>query len=182
MSPVYGIKRKGQSTKPCHGCGSTSPHWSDRVCDNCAKAIKSFNEIEAQRKAAPDTAVMWGKEREYALPYLPHVRHASPEPIAAGFLQLQRALSTPADYQSAMENIFNFSRPVDSSRQHEWRCAVRIRKDHAAVLGSTYEAVSTALDRAYAEGHAAGRNLLSSLASGRITPDEFNNAAARLDG
>lgn len=172
------FKRKGQSTQPCHGCGSTEPHWTGRVCDACAKAIKGYADIQAERAAAPDTVVMLGKERSYGLPHLHKTGSTLRDAVQNGFLLLQNALSTPvAGYAEHQGRIFN---PRNDYRESDWDVRIRIRADHAKTLGDTYDAVRSAIDYAYADGHDNGRRLLMNLAAGTITNDEFNNQAARL--
>lgn len=180
------MSRPGRSTQPCHGCGSTLPHLTGRVCDTCAQALVEHSQIMAQRAAMKDAVVMASKEREYALPRLEHTpdlrdERGSPHyPIQEGFLELTRALSTSCQYTSSAPLIF---KPAPNEyAPNNWRTYVRINPDHAKVLGDTYEAVRVALEHAYRKGHADGRNLLGQLASGQITEDEFNDCAIRKEG
>lgn len=172
------VKRKGQSTLPCHGCGSTDAHWTGRVCHSCAHAIKRYAEITAERAAVPESVVMLGKERAYALPHIFKAPKIVVDVIQSGFLDLQNYLSTTVEgYPAPQGRIFNAK---DEYRESDWDMRVRIRSDHAKTLGETYSAVQHAITQAYADGHDTGRRLLLSLASGAITNDEFNNSAARV--
>lgn len=174
-------KRKGQSTKPCHGCGSTLPHWSDQVCDQCATAIKGYNTIMAERAAAGDMVEMIAKERSYALPHMFKCPDDQRKEIQESILKLTNALSTPAVgvWTSGKAHIFDFKGQYGSS---DFSTVVRIRPEHAQALGTLYEAMRQGFELAYQSGYGDGRNLLMGLASGKITSDEFNDKAARNTG
>lgn len=178
------MARPGRSTQPCHGCGSSQMHRTGRVCDECAAAIRGYADIMAQRAAVKDAVIMVSKERSYALPHLRHAQRpqgGGDEPIAAGFLEIEQALSTPVEgYHSGAPKIFDFA-AEKSSRQGDWDCYVRINPDHAHAIGRTYEAVRIALLHAYSDGFHSGRDLLNQLARGDITADEFNTVAARTE-
>jgi ribosomal protein L34E len=178
-------KRKGQSTQPCHGCGSTLPHWSNAVCDVCSTAIRGYNSIMAERAAVGDMVEMLSKERSYALPSVGYFcSSAVRDAIQKRVLQLTQWLSVPSESNAhqGTKQIFRFSGHGASSAEHEWRTVVRIRPEHAEALGELHEAIGTAIHEAHKAGHESGRNLLNSLASGEITSDQFNNTAIRKEG
>lgn len=174
-------KRRGTSTKPCHGCGSTDMHWTNQVCDECAQALREHAEMVKRRDECPDTVVMMGKAQAHALPWIPKLDSEQCKPIQAGFHALQEAMSEQCGYAPySIPRIFPTLRASSSS--NDWNQTVRIRPDVAAALGSTYKAVADAVAAAHKKGHEEGRNLLAQLASGQITTDDFNNTAARVDG
>jgi hypothetical protein len=168
------------SKQPCHGCGSTDEHWTGQVCDECATAIRGYKELMAQRISDKATVLMKGKEREYALPHIQHCK--DDKLIKHGFLALQNALSVPATWREGLTDQRIFKPSPTEYRPSDWDTLVRIRPEHAHALGETYEAVRQAIERAYKDGHQAGRDLLSQLAGGHITADEYNDKALRLEG
>lgn len=176
------FKRKGQSTKPCHGCGSTLPHWSDHVCDECAKAIKGYKTIMEERAAAGDMVDMLSKERYYALPSIGYACDSEiRDLIKRRVHQLTQWLSVPSETVSSygLPQIFRFGGSGASKDEHQWQTVVRIRPEYAEAIGELYQAIGTALDQAEKRGHQEGRSLLLSLAGGHITTDEFNDKAIR---
>lgn len=180
MSTTY--KRRGQSTQPCHGCGSTLPHWSNAVCDVCAAAIKGYNTIMTERAAVGDMVEMVSKERSYALPSIGYTCSSTVrDVIQKRVLQLAQWLSAPSQsfVSGEMKQIFRFSGSGANSAQHEWRTVVRIRPEHAEAIGELHEAIGIAINEAHKNGHEAGRNLLLGLAGGHITSDQFNDKAVR---
>lgn len=180
MSTTY--KSKGQSTQPCHGCGSTLPHWSNAVCDECAAAIKGYHAIMAERAAVGDMVEMLSKERSYALPSIGYFCSTDVrEMIQRRVLQLTQWLSVPSQSwaNKDMKQIFRFSGSGASSSEHEWSTVVRIRPEHAEAIGELHEAIGIAINEAHKNGHEAGRNLLLGLAGGHITSDQFNDKAVR---
>lgn len=174
------MTRKGVSKQPCHGCGSTDEHWTGQVCDECARSIKGYKELMAQRAADTSTVLMKGKEVAYALPHISNCGTEASRAVQSGFLALQNALSVPSTWHEgiAKERIFD---PRNTYRESDWDMQVRIKPEHAKALGGTYGAVCDAISGAYKAGHSAGRNLLNQLASGQITADEYNNKALRIE-
>lgn len=180
------MRRAGISNKPCHGCGLAIPHATDSVCQFCRDKLTGYDRIMRERAAVPDTIIMVSKSVARSLPYLPRLGafndRGSRDDIQQGFLGIVGALSTPASLIDGAPSIFEFNGNPSVELPHEFRCGVRIRRDHGELIGMTYSAVKTAIELAYIDGHRRGRNLLNQLASGEITSDQFNNTAARVEG
>lgn len=175
------MSRKGISEQPCHGCGKAIPHRTGSVCQYCADAIQGYNLIMAERKATPDTVVMYSKQVAHALPYI-DVDVEQRAAIQTGFMKIVGMVSTPAGYDSKAPSIFDYSKQNSSVNLYDWNDYVRIRADHAKLIGDTYSAIDAAVRYAYANGHRRGRDLLSQLASGQITSDQYNTTATRQEG
>lgn len=175
------MKRRGQSTLPCHGCGSTLPHWTGQVCDECAKALREHKAYKEQEAADTDTVLMTGKQQDYALPHIRHESHDSSirKPLHALMLKLSMPASWP--HPKPVGRVFT---PLLNTSGHisEWDTTVRIRPDHAQLLDEILQAAIKLSEHAYAEGHRDGKSLLAQLASGEITADEFNDTALRREG
>lgn len=181
------MKRAGYTSAPCHGCGTTALHLKDKVCSTCATNLKMFAQINEEVAATEDRVLLSMQERDYALPYM---RHEDNCEIRTPLHELSMLLSEPTTervktYDNAKHKhieeayLWDFNLGVD--RRGEWSITRRINPVVARLLRQVQVACTKALERAYSEGAANGRDLLMGLASGKITNDEFNEQAARLD-
>lgn len=181
------MKRAGYTSAPCHGCGTTVLHPKDKVCSACATNLKMFAQINDEAAATEDRVLLSMNERDYALPYM---RHENECEIRTPLHELSILLSEPTTERVStydnkkgkhIEAAYLWDFNVGAGQRHEWAITRRINPVVARLLRQVQVACTKALERVYAEGAADGRDLLMGLASGKITNDEFNEQAARLD-
>lgn len=184
----------GCTFEPCHGCGKAPNEYTGRpkdgVCAECRTALDKWAQLQKEQAAKSDERVYFTKERAYALPYLPEEveRKGRREAIREPLLRLHMLVSRPApegehwkDLREREESGDAFTYAAVGWRDNDFRIIRLFPVAVADALRELYAGIHDSLKAAHAKGHAEGRSLLLGLASGRITNDQFNEAAARLD-
>lgn len=158
------------------------------VCNECRATLDIGRQLKEERRQSTHAAMIM-REVPHALPYLRKAPSSNCGKVQAAFWRLSMLLSRPTDETADMNH--GPSERLGSSPGylylwrdrhdgHSWAVTRVIDRATADALGDAYEAVKRMAEAAYADGHADGRNLLMQLASGDLTPDQFNERAARL--
>lgn len=177
---------RGSTVEPCPGCGGDTVRKKDKVCGACAEKIEKWESYQASQSKLGETTAYAMNERAYALPYVPYETEgretSSRDPIRERFFDLSMLMSSPSEatYKDKPPSLWPHEQ-LNASR-NEWRIYRDIKPEIARLLGELFYEVAITTTSAYRKGVSDGKNLLLSLASGKITNDEFNNTAARLTG
>ena len=173
--------RKGETTKPCPGCGEEGLRDADNVCQRCQRLLQEAR--QARERQAQDT------ERQvydvpatfpwYSVPASYQSQGATRtalESIRAMMVELVHSIGTPA-VGDALYNVatklFTFpkGRRVEYSSYDSRLC---LAPETARAIDHLDTAIQTALQVAYEAGKQDGAHLLQQLASGEITIAAFN--------
>lgn len=177
---------RGATIKPCHGCGSTTPHRPDSVCDDCKARFRKLADLEAAQAAGTiDRQPYRCTDYAHHLPYIHSCAGGSREDqnrLQEAFYALAQAMSTPsADHAYSVPA----ERVVWPYTRQDRGDGVRVTRmfvpGQPEALRAVYQAVRDAIPRARAAGHQEGRQLLAQLAAGRITMDALNDCATRAE-
>lgn len=174
--------RTKTTRKPCPGCGAaTHPRPAESVCDQCQSDLALAAKVHKQaEKASVETISI--PEQSHWLPHIYHAPHTFGEPDAIqrqilNLLTIIGKASTPSRHTKAV--VHEWRRRQSS--HGEWRTfnspCFEVPTGTQACMQSLYEAIATATEHAYAEGHRKGRQLLIGLATGELTVDELNKRA-----
>lgn len=170
------MTRAGYTKAPCHGCGSTFGRPKDGLCQDCSQVLREAKAAQAARAEAlsRSTGVYRTTQRGYAMPY---VQHDSDSKIRNPLLEISKRLSVHVPWNSAHDPqpLWLGKQRYDFEEYREFEAGT------AELLRQLWAAIQAALNNAHADGAESGRNLLMGLASGKITNDEFNTTAARMD-
>jgi hypothetical protein len=181
-------------TKPCPECGGTesirdTPTGICRRCKNLIAFALQRKEDDA-KKDGKEVLVMT-KERSYALPGWYVAVGENPEHTIRE--RLQKALHAVIMTQARPSNIDKYPCPDDvedaievpkipkGHRDHDWVIYMYMRKDQAEAVIELEEAMREYIAAVGAESYEAGRNLLLSIAAGKISMNELNNEHTKKD-
>ncbi len=167
----------GQTSKPCHGCGSTRSHETGKLCRECQAKLDKADAILAQAAVTQDEQVIqYGRAPHWNQYFHTHIR---------GFLDYGRTL------QSAFYHLAEvITRPYVGGPVMYGSAPLLLGKcdsydGRGTRIGSkaVIEAVITLhqlmqpmLDAVYEQGKTDGTNLLIRLANGDLSPNAFLEA------
>lgn len=173
------MPRRGWTDKPCEGCGKTGGRPTGENCLECQHLLTFAREVIAEREQKQESGVYLAPWRfNYHTGDGPAYRGR----IAKAMLLLLKALSEPMETFTAGD-IPTLLEPLPHWQDnHERRSErIRIRHDYAAILRELDSTILAQLDSAYTQGYERGRNLLTSLAKGELSVDDFNKATIAAD-
>lgn len=164
--------------KPCPGCQGTDSirKSADTVCNDCARLLQLAKDRLAE-DAARDTGeiTVLTKERYYALPACypaeGSIEHDNHDRLKKALHSLIWSLSRPCREHSNEEHL-EVPTWTDSSR--DWGIYRTMRRDQAEMIVALDAAIRAAVDDVSASAYEKGRNLLMSIAEGRVSMDEMN--------
>lgn len=170
--------------KPCPGCGEVKRHRPAReVCSECKRLMvdgKAFRVFAVSSKAHELAAIT---SLPYQYPYIRRGNHEGSESnrkfsdaFAALVLHLsEKNLKIDYDYRQQVQPVVpRYDTSDEIHRQNE---VVMLPKGCTALLGKLYHAAIALAHDAYAQGHDDGGQLLTRLAKGEISVDDFNRSA-----
>lgn len=200
MTVYTGRAPRGHTYDPCPGCGGGPTSYmgrpKDRVCDVCREALDKWAAYKANASAKADERVYVTQERDYGFPHISHevetrdaqghrLGYGIRSPLHALHMLLSSPLAEPTDWQEIKargDEAYTYRPSRDSGYGSGFATYRRFPVAVAEVLRELHAGIMDSMAHAHAQGANAGRNLLLSLASGRITNDQFNESAARLEG
>lgn len=176
-------------TKPCPECGGTDSIRDTpiSICRRCKGLIAfALQRKKDDAKRDGEEVLVRTKERSYALPgYYVQVGANPDHPVRE---RLEKALHAVIMAQSRPSNIGKYPCPKDvedavhvpttrkSDRDHDWITYVFMRKDQAMALVELEEAMREYIMAGAAASYEEGRNLLLSIAAGKLSMDDINKA------
>lgn len=170
--------RAGLTRKPCHGCGSTEQHETEKLCKTCQGALKEAKAMVEQRALQGGLKPFLTVERHYALPRLNNIDRDIIDPLQLEMLKLSELLSTPTK-EFITRSGDTIVWPYARNEYLSWETTRIFDVAVVSSIRNLYKLMREAIDAAHSKGAEEGRSLLMGLASGRITNDEFNTTATR---
>ena len=177
--------RAGWTKKPCEGCGE-GPHPKDQLCHDCKKLIEDGKAArEARRLATEAGDKMYVEVPNYLLgPYYGRrssTREDPKERIQKQLLALIESIGEKpsdvwrGDETKRVENLF------DRKYVSERPCmtVLCIRKDQVEHIRLLLTAIHEITAHAFQVGKQEGTNLLTGLAAGEVSIDQFNDASVK---
>lgn len=170
-------------TKPCPACrGTTYPRAVDGICSECQRIIAwaKMRQADDEKKNGEEISVVT-KEVHYALPRY-HYEHGHIEhDIDDCLSKAMHALIMTMARKGGAYNATEWVPPEDAygSRRHELRAYMVMRKDQAEAVNALDKAFRAFVAAVSEAGYEEGRNLLLSIAAGKISMDELNSEHVR---
>ena len=166
-------------TKPCPACKSTDyPRPADGVCQECQRIIAwaKMRQADDAKKNSEEVSVMT-KERHYALPRYNYEHGRIDGDIEEKVSEALHALiMTMARKGGDHDSDFYVPAGIKKSYSpYEWRIPMIMRKDQAAAVNALDDSFREFVAAVSQAGYEEGRNLLLSIAGGKISMDELNN-------
>jgi hypothetical protein len=180
--------------KPCPECGGTdslrdTPTSICRQCKGLIAFAKQRREDDARRDG--EEVLVRTRERSYALPgYYVKVGENADHAVRE---RLEKALHAVIMAQARPSNIGNYPCPKDvkdaidvptipkGCSNHDWVSYRFMRRDQALALIELEEAMRAAIESAAEASYEKGQNLLISIAEGRVSMSELNEAHTKKD-
>jgi hypothetical protein len=160
--------------KPCQGCGEVSyTRKADELCANCQILIQEAKNERLKRSQIPETQCYTMPWRWYALPHIPYYQTTfgetqdTKDKIQTTFFSLLE-LSGVRSHEHGQVYLIEGS--GSANRQEGCRMKVAVRED----LNTLYHLIVMLSKEAYAEGKKDGQRLLTQLASGEMSINDFN--------
>jgi hypothetical protein len=181
-------------TKPCPECGSADSirDTPTSICRRCKNLI-AFAIQRQKDDAKKDTkeVLVRTRERAYALPG--YYVTVGENPHHSFRERLEKALHAVIMAQARPSNIDKYPCPDDvegaidvptipkGNRDHDWITYVYMRRDQALAVIELEEAMREYITAGAAASYEEGRNLLLSIAGGKISMDELNHEHTKKD-
>lgn len=174
-------------TKPCPACkGTDYPRAADGICSECQRIIAwaKMRQADDAKKNGEEISVMT-KEVHYALPRY-FTKHGSVSSLVTE--KLSKALHTlimtmarkGGSYQATIQ-VPEWPKGSEGSSIYDWKMPVIMRKDQAEAVNDLDKAFREFVAAVSEAGYEEGRNLLMSIASGKISMAELNEQHIRKD-
>lgn len=168
---------KGQTKKPCHGCGESGYREADKLCGICQKELREARAIIAATEVNPNLAEYRRPWTYYSLPYIPNLGYQNDE-ISTQFRTAMRelilSLSIPKKEGRAW--TANLSHVIDGTSDDEG--TILLDPAIRETLNTFYKSALQMVDIAYKNGKSEGQSFVTQLAAGEISIDQLNKAAA----
>ncbi len=169
----------GRVTKPCPACkGTEYPRSADGICSECERIIRwaKMRQEDDAKKNGEEISVMT-KEVHYALPryFAGHGRvpHAIEEKLSRALHVLIMTMARKGGSHNASLQVPEWPKGRDGS--WEWKVPMIMRKDQAEAINALDKAFREFIASLSDESYEEGRNLLLSIAAGKLSMDELNN-------
>lgn len=166
-------------TKPCPACKSTEyPRDKDGICSECERIIAwaKMRQADDAKKNGEEISVMT-KERHYALPRYNyehgHIKGDTEEKVSKALHTLLMTMMRRGGDHNI--DLYVPAAIKKSYSPYEWRIPMIIRKDQAEAVNALDDAFREFVAAVSQAGYEEGRNLLLSIAGGKISMDELNN-------
>jgi hypothetical protein len=169
-------------TKPCPECGGTESvrDTSTSICQQCKNLIafaKQRQKDDAKKNG--EEVLVRTKEKSYALPsyYVtvgesPH--HSIRDRLQKALHAVIMAQARPAQYPYEAKDATDVPTIPKGDRSHDWVTYVYMRRDQALAMIELEEAMREYITTGAAASYENGRNLLLSIAGGKISMNELN--------
>lgn len=167
-------------TKPCPACkGTDYPRAADGICSECQRTIAwaKMRQADDAKKNGEEISVMT-KEVHYALPRY-FTKHGSvsshvTEKLSKALHALIMTMARKGGSHQAEMHVPEWPKDREHYGIHDWRMPVVMRKDQAEAVNALDKAFREFTEAVSEESYEEGRNLLLSIAGGKISMDELN--------
>ena len=175
------MSRPGITIKPCEGCHEPGHRGTGELCLECQRYLKLGKEVAKQREAAAKD----GSMVKIRIPsYLRGFHYGYSRQSSDLTHRLEKAIFQIVETTGAklsgylhgedVQELFDRKYLPEDYRREGYLVPAAI----VPVIRNLVEQIDVILKDASATGHAKGRNLLTGLATGEISVDDFNEATA----
>lgn len=174
--------RKGFTSKPCEGCGSTRGRQVGKVCHDCETLLNEARERREALKATPTLAAFFHAPVRHWNPIYYPPGGALNDALQQAFVDLIWLVSEPAP-KDGTHYSGKWQYVLRQDSQHESGAERRLmREDVRNALHTLDEVIVRALAAAKQEGHREGSDLLQQLHRGKLGLVEFASTRERRSG
>ena len=171
--------KKGQTRKPCPGCGSVYWRDADKVCANCAVLIKEA--LAAREKVKQETDadgyVNILIPRRFKLPWYNDYDRDVRNGIEQAFYDLALQLGRKTvSYSHPMPVLYGQELGYEDSHRSEVR---NMEKSVVDLLKNLAVRTVAYASDCFNAGKRAGSSLLLNLAGGNVSVDDFNDESRK---
>ena len=178
----------GYTYELCHGCGKEEYRRKGTLCSECRTLLDTAIRTKEDQEKRGELVQIKAPSRPGDMPYIDEFdsglmshddQYQFTKALHAVVMATSEKVAAGDRWSADGEHLFEYGSYAAQRRSFESRAMPAAVANAVRRLFVEAKAMT---QRAYTKGAADGRSLLLGLASGRITNDQFNDAATRQEG